>query len=150
VLAHLHVSTQPANAQLELDGNPVDNPFDAQMAQGADHQLKATAPGHATEERSLRLSADTDLTLVLAALPGAHVAPVPEPAAAVPAPEPPQAAPAPARAPAPVVHKAAPVATVRTTPAPKHRAAPAPATTTHTTAKPKAKRGAGFVADSPY
>lgn len=109
-VARLSVATEPPDAKLLLDGEPVANPFDGELALGSDHTLEAKAEGYATEQRSLRLAADARVTMTLAAEPP----PPPAPKAVTPA-------------------KRKPVAR----PATKPKAA-------------KPKRGAGFVADSPY
>ncbi len=117
--AWLHVATQPESAELLLDGNPVSNPYSQELPLGTDHQIEAKAAGHATEQRTVRIAAETKLTLVLAE----------------------------ARAAAPILHRAPPASHVR---AVVKYSKPVPPPVRPVAAKPKPKRGAGFVADSPY
>lgn len=120
VVARLYVTTDPSDAQLALDGNPVNNPLDVELALGGNHTLHARADGYGTAERSVHLANETRVALTL------------EPTA-------------PAPAPAPVPKANRPRAAAKSKPARATR--PAAHKPKSQTPRP---RGAGFVADSPY
>lgn len=128
VTHRVNVTTTPRAAQLFLDELAVDNPFEAQLPEGTDHQLRALADGYDPATLSVHVSGDTRISLVLTRKPAP---PTPKPAAVAPTPK-----------------------ALASSTSTRHRA-PTPATTkpaSKPVSKPKAKssKGAGFVADSPY
>lgn len=158
---HVSIATRPAGATLEIDGQPVANPYDASReASGEAHRVVARAPGFANEERSVKFDRDVSLELALravapAAMPVAKAPPSPSaatpaaPAATPAAPEPPVAAPEPpAPTPAPAatatppttVAANTPPAVVEPAPAETVRPAPAPAPTPRRHARREARR----------
>lgn len=55
-LAHYHISLQPADAKLVLDGAPIAMPDDGTLVlEVGDHTLEALAKGYASERRTLRV-----------------------------------------------------------------------------------------------
>jgi serine/threonine protein kinase len=67
----LRVSVLPASAKIYIDDQPVPtNPYSAVLARSANtHVLRAEAPGHAPEVRSIDYQANLSLELMLATLP---------------------------------------------------------------------------------
>jgi serine/threonine-protein kinase len=163
---HVSITTRPADATLEIDGQPVANPHDgSREASGEVHHVVARAAGYANEERSMKFDRDVSLELALrsvvpaAATPvaKASAAPPPTTAAAAPerapapeptpvaAPEPSVPTPPPAAAPTPPTALAAntpptPPARVEPAPAETVRPAPAPAPTPRRLARRQARR----------
>jgi hypothetical protein len=62
----LVVAVTPSFAKLRLDGDPIENPFVAQLPiDDREHELKVTAPGFTPVVRTLRFQHDLELKLVL-------------------------------------------------------------------------------------
>ena len=62
--AALRVSTLPGNAELILDGYPVENPFHQKMLRHSIHILEARAPGFSETTRRVVMSADDQHLLI--------------------------------------------------------------------------------------
>jgi eukaryotic-like serine/threonine-protein kinase len=64
----LSIAASPERAQLRLDGRRIENPYRAELPQDErEHELIATAAGHAPEVRRLRFDRDLELRISLEA-----------------------------------------------------------------------------------
>jgi hypothetical protein len=84
-LVRLEISTEPAEAELSLDGAKLEgNPFSGNLPRdGSLHRLEARASGHRSEARMIHLDQDLSLHLALAPV-GSALAHAPTPRAASP------------------------------------------------------------------
>jgi serine/threonine-protein kinase len=61
------IAASPENAELRLDGRPIDNPYRAELSgDEREHELVASLDGYVTEVRKLHLDRDLDLRVTLA------------------------------------------------------------------------------------
>jgi hypothetical protein len=65
LLVALQITTQPANAQLTLDGSPISNPYDAMHPQGGSHVVAASAPGYQARNLKVELTKKRSVALEL-------------------------------------------------------------------------------------
>ena len=116
----VRVTTTPRSAQLKLDGARVANPLDASVVKSGEHVLEARASGFEPGSRKATFDRNQVIEITLARLP---------PAAPVPSTSPKKR-------------------TTTTSPRPSSKASRPSSAPMRPSATPK--KGAGFVADSPY